>query len=101
MSDIKTIESRVLNILLEYPDTRGSDFVLYARYLQEHNPELKNVGLIYALTEAKRLKMPNYETVTRARRKVQHKIPELKPETATRRKREESEKAFREYAKER
>lgn len=97
---IKKIEERVLNILLVYPDARGSDFVLYARYLQEYNPELKDTGLIYALTEAKRLNMPNYETITRARRKVQEKLPDLKPTKTTQRRRAASERAFREYARE-
>lgn len=98
--NIQKIEERVLNILITYPDARGSDFVLYARYLQEYNPELNGVGLIYALTEAKRLNMPNYETITRARRKVQERIPDLKPPKAAQKKRAASERAFREYARE-
>lgn len=99
MKEIKKIEEKVLDILITYPDTRGCDFVLYARYIQLCNPELADVGLVYALMEAKRLKMPNYESVTRSRRRIQATHPELRPPQKISGKRAAREDLFREYAK--
>ena len=82
-----------------HPDSRMSDFVLYARYIQENNEELRNVGLIYALMEASALNMPNFESITRIRRKIQRQQPELKPPKKTQALREDREKMFREYAR--
>lgn len=99
MKKPKDIESKVMEILQKYPESRRNDFALYARYIQENNAELRDVGLIYALMQASALNMPNYESVTRARRKIQQQHPDLKPPKKTRELRGEREKMFREYAK--
>ena len=99
MKEIKRIEEKVIDILQAYPDSRSNDFVLYARYIQLCNPELAEVGLVYALMEAKRLKMPNYESVTRCRRKIQETHPELRAPRNISGKRAAREELFREYSK--
>lgn len=96
---IRKIEEKVLDILVMYPEARANDFVLYARYIQTNNPELKDVGLIYALTAAKQIGMPNYESVTRARRKIQAKCPELKAPYNVSRQRSRRRSEFEEYAR--
>lgn len=98
MSKLKIIETNVLAILMKYPESRANDFVLYALYLKEHNTELKDAGLIYALMRSKELGMPNYESITRTRRKLQHNDPNLRPPEKTAIARQESEKQFRSYA---
>ena len=98
MGRLKKIESNVYAILLKYPEARANDFVLYAMYIKENKSELKDAGLIYALMEAKKIGMPSYESVTRARRRLQQHNPELKPPKATAA-RAEKEKEYRAYAR--
>lgn len=98
MGRLKKIETNVLAVMLKYPESRGNDFVLYAMYIKENRSELKDVGLIYALMEAKKLGMPSYESITRARRKIQQHNPQLRPPEKTAAARQEKEKQFRSYA---
>lgn len=100
MAKPKDIESKVRGILVDFPESRRNDFVLYARYIQRYNAELQGVGLIYALLEASRLQMPNYESISRARRKIQQKEPELCPPEKAQKARAEKENVYRLYAKE-
>lgn len=99
MKEIKKIEERVLEILQAYPDSRSNDFVLFARYIKRFNPELEHVGIVYALMEAKRIKTPNYESVTRCRRRIQETHPELRAPKNICGKRADREEFFREYSK--
>lgn len=96
----KSVEEKVRYILLNHPETRTNDFVLYAHYILEFHPDLKNAGLLYALTHAAALGMPNYESITRARRKLQNMHHELRPTGETQERRAERERTFRSYAKE-
>lgn len=100
MKRMKDIEIKVADILYKYPESRANDFVLYALYIKENNAELSRVGLIYALMEAKKLNMPNFESITRARRKIQQRNPELKPPHKTEKIRASRELDFRKYARE-
>ena len=65
----------VREILLENPATRDDDMLLYgsflARYLIVHPDE----SFYEVCTTAKQRKIPSYESITRARRKVQEKEP--------------------------
>lgn len=97
---MKHIEGKVKRILTEHPDSRSNDFVLYAHYITTYHADLKNAGLIFALTHAAALGMPNYESITRARRKLQSLHPELNPTGGEKERRAKREKMFREYAKE-
>lgn len=99
MEKQKSIEAKVYDILEKHPDSRGDDFVLYGRYIQENFKELRYFGLIYALMRARELGMPSYEGVTRARRKIQQLNPDLRPPEKARAAREEKEREFRRYAK--
>lgn len=98
MGKLKIIETNVYAILIKYPESRANDFVLYAMYLKEHNAELKDAGLIYALMKSKELGMPNYESITRARRKLQQHNPKLRPPAKTEIERAKKENQFRSYA---
>ena len=100
MARPKETENKVRGILIDFPETRGNDFALYARYIQRYNAELQGVGLLYALLEASRLHMPNYESITRARRKIQQSTPELRPPENRRKARANEENVYRMYARE-
>lgn len=99
MGRMKNIEHNVRAVLEKYPESRGNDFVLYAMYIKENTPELATVGLIYALLEAQRLGMPSYESVTRARRKIQQFNEDLRPPEKSAKARQAKIAEFKKYAK--
>lgn len=87
-----TIESRVKQILIDYPPTKGDDLLLVYRYWQRHaniKISFRNFkDLFYA---------PSTETICRSRRRVQAKDPSLKPTKRVVRKREINEEAHVNY----
>lgn len=99
MAKLYTMENIVLEILIEYPLARKDDYFLLCMVCEKTRKEILSVPLGVALANHKTLHFPNWETVTRVRRKLQEKHPELvDPETAKKRHKEETE--YREYAKE-
>lgn len=103
MNGLIKISHIVREVLTEIPDTRNSDSYLYLKVLervaqtQETPIDLKELTVDYFLSNVKQLHFPYFETVSRARRKVQEEHPELraKPEIEeTRAKKEEQFKAF-------
>lgn len=103
MQKIKNVEKTVFEILKKCPYSRGDDYLLYYYVIGvyfERNPKLGNINRVSfasIMCDHYALGLPSYETVTRARRKLQAKHPELisKPDACRRRK---AEKVFREYA---
>lgn len=73
---IKNTETLVHQILLNVPSTRKNDFILYAYVLYKHGVDL-NMKLKDFFMGAKVLHLPAFETVSRCRRKLQEKYPEL------------------------
>lgn len=102
MQKIKSVERTVFEILKKYPYSRGDDYLLYY-FVCEKFFKLNQIGDINRISFAAvmcdhyALGIPSYETVTRARRKLQRQHPELisKPSALKRRK---AEKVFRKYA---
>lgn len=95
---LKKLEEIVLPILERDEEARNDDFHLYSEVVAATHPEFLNVTFLDALRCHKVLGLPNYESVTRVRRKLQEKHPELESERAKKhRKKEEAE--YREYAK--
>lgn len=96
--DFKNTESIVTQVLLKYPETRSDDFLLVYCVYREIN---FNVATMDRFSEVmlnhKQYGFPSFHTVTRVRRKIFQKNPELKPEKVTEF-REEKETEFREYA---
>ena len=75
MKEFNTVEQEVENLLRQYPVCRKSDKWLLVKYWQEVNGLPINVSCI---------DFDNWtaaETITRARRKIQEKIPELRADT--------------------
>lgn len=65
-------------IMIKYPDTRDDDMRLYAIVVHQKTRMPASVGFYEALYNHKRYKIPSYESVTRARRKVQEKEEALR-----------------------
>ena len=72
---LNTIESKVLNILIVNPEARDNDRLLFVEYIKRHNPDLVKRGYAEVMLSGE---LPNYEGITRARRKLQEKHPELR-----------------------
>lgn len=70
------ISKTVEEVLEKYPDTRTNDNNLILRVLTTQKGEYVNKSLAYVLIHTD----ISFESITRARRKIQRKRPELKDE---------------------
>ena len=78
-------------ILTQYAKARDDDMLLYAIVLHK-NGYVKNDEKFYdVFPKAKERGLPSYESVTRARRKVQEKEPSLRGNEYKQRKKAEEE----------
>lgn len=91
-------EEIVKPILEQHPETRSDDFLLYAEVLREYRPELTELSVIDFFVAHKDLYCPSYDSITRVRRRIQKKHPELCSERA-KAKRAKEEAQYRAYAK--
>ena len=97
MAKIRQMHEIVLGILEEYPETRDDDFKLYgqvcAKLGKDLNMEIWRFFACHALYN-----FPSFENVTRCRRRIQEKFPDLcSPEMKIIR--GEEEKEYKEYAR--
>ena len=95
MRYLKTLERTVRAILAQNEDARNDDMVLYL--------VLCNAGalpLAEIMTQYKYLGLPSFESVSRTRRKLQARYPELAGSRPVRKKRSAGEHDYRRYAKE-
>lgn len=95
MTKIKNIESKVEYLLRKKPETRVDDFVLICEFKDTF---FEGYSLIQCFLSHKELDFPSCETITRCRRKLQQKYPELAKEQIVEL-RNEKVKEFKEYAK--
>lgn len=96
-SNLYNIESRVKTLLFENPLLREDDYMLFAEYVKKYNPELAALPLSEVLTNHFDCGLPSYEGITRTRRKIQAKYPELRSVNAAHG-RAESQKEYFEYS---
>jgi len=68
---MKNYHAEVRNILIRYPATRDDDMMLYAIFCVEQGIIKSDETFYNVLCSAKKRKMPSYETISRARRKIQ------------------------------
>ena len=97
MARISKYENVVRFILLDKAATRSDDKLLYYWVLKEEGFNL-GVSLVSFLCGG--TKYPNYDSITRIRRKLQEKYPELRPPKNDQIRRQEAEEDFIEYARE-
>lgn len=96
---LKKQEDIIRPILEQCPETRGDDFLLYAEVIKEYRPELAELRVIDFFVAHKDLYCPSYESVSRVRRRLQAKYPELLSDDA-KAKRAKEEAQYLKYAKE-
>lgn len=96
----------VRSILEALPQTRDDDYLLWLNVLEISAAVdfdvtfSRRTTLHDFLADAKFSKYPHFETVSRARRKLQAKFPELKATEETRKMRAALERQYRDYAME-
>ena len=97
--DFKTIEDKVAYVLRKYPETRSDDFQLIFAVYRMIN---ENVAVMDRFSEVmlnhKQYGFPSFHSITRARRKIFEKYPELKPDSVTK-KRQELEEEYKGYSR--
>lgn len=90
----------VRDILLNNPKTRNSDHWLYFEYIKTITKDLNKFDFINIFLEPKKNNIANFETVSRARRKIQEEDREsgdmlMQAEKDVEKERREKEKEFR------
>lgn len=102
MRTLKTIESRVAEILREHPDARNDDMRLYLLVSESCIYETHGaVTFTFAdvMTNYKGYGIPCFESIRRTRQKIQAKCPELGCSPEVRRARHRMERVYSDYAK--
>lgn len=85
----------VKNIMTKYPDTRDDDMRLYAIVVHQKTKLKPDVTFYEAMYNHARYNIPSYESVTRARRKVQEQEESLRGEKYN--KRQKLKEEYRDY----
>lgn len=78
-------------IMTRYPDTRDDDMRLYAIVVHQKTRLKPDVAFYEAMYNHSRYNLPSYESVTRARRKVQEKEEALRGKKYNDRKKRQEE----------
>ena len=95
---LETLEPIVEKIMRTYPETQNNMFLLIAR-TYEALPNINvNESFIQLLLEAPIKKYPAFESITRVKRKIQEKYPEL-DNKKSRKIKKQKEKEYIEYAR--
>ena len=83
MAKIKQLESEIKGLLERYPQLRESNEKLYGAYLWNHG--IRNVAVSDFFANFLNYKVSTFASVTRTRRKLVEKFPELSPSDAKKR----------------
>lgn len=98
MNKLYKVEELVEKVLREYPDSRNDNFILIYRVYREINEDLVLRELFFqVMLYHKEYELPSFESITRARRKLQNKYPELKPTKEVQELRDKEEMTFFDY----
>lgn len=99
MNKLYKVEDIVYQVLQEVPEARKDDFVLVAEVYNKIQPLICNVSFNQVMLAHKELGLPYFESITRARRRLQNIFEELKPEQEVQDARLEEQLVYREYAR--
>lgn len=97
MKNIKKTNELVQRILLDYPDSRGSDDTLYRYVVEAINPDAANMPFCQVLLNRNEYGLPPYESVRRSRQKLQETYPMLRASKEVEEARAENEQEVRDY----
>lgn len=93
----ETIEHLVTDILLQKPSCREDDFLLICEVYKKTVPRFRNMTFAELCRSHNDVGAVAFESITRARRKVQSDNPALKSSQAVTAYRSEKEREYRNY----
>lgn len=96
---IDNVENLVKQALIKNKSARDDDHLLYIEVVYIIDPGLVNVNFMMNFKNARQLGLPPFESVSRARRKLQEKYPELRATSKVENARKEKQMEFEEYSK--
>ena len=99
MEKMKTVEEITRYILEEVEEARESDAVLYYHVCREYDEDALRIEFGDVLLGEQFLRFPKYESVSRCRRKLQAKHPELRASKECQRRRYETMTKYEAYAR--
>lgn len=97
--ELKGTTKIVKEILEQYPETRDSDDTLYLKVCGRINYNYISIPVALALSNRKDYGIPCWETVSRARRRLQRAYPELAAKPDVEAGRMLNEEIFKDYSK--
>ena len=98
MATLKKVESAVKAVLIAHPDARDDDFILINRVYQRFKFDVGSTYFDTVMSNAKKYRLPSFESITRARRKLQAEYPELRASQQEQAIRRYEQETFRDYA---
>lgn len=103
LKELKTTTDLVMDILMDCPEARNSDNVLYIKVCKvigkDKGLDIDKMSMPYFLLHLKEFGLPSIETVGRCRRKIVAWLPELAGDDAVQYGRAENEESFKRYAR--
>lgn len=99
MNKLYKVEDIVYQVLKEVPEARKDDFVLVAEVYNKIQPLINNVSFNRVMLAHKELGLPYFESISRARRRLQSIFEELRPSKEVQEARDEEQLIYREYAR--
>ena len=104
LNELKSIHEIVKDTLIEHPQARNSDNILYYYVIKyigaQKGINIETMSLPNFLLNMASYSLPSIETVGRIRRKVVEQNPELAGDNKSRESRRTNEQTFRRYARE-
>ena len=100
MRDLRKIQEIVEQCLRNYEYTRSSDRYLYYHVINILKPSLLNHSVRTFLIDGVELGYPKFDSISRIRRKLQAKYPELRAVDVVEDMRNKRKDEFEKYAKE-
>lgn len=88
---MKNYYDQVKEIMTQHPVTQDDDMKLYAQFLFQNKYVARDENFYDVLISSKKRNLPSYESITRARRKVQEQEPTLRGKRYVERQKKEEE----------
>lgn len=102
MRSLKSVEDRVITILRKNKDARNDDMKLYVMvcgsYLNNKDNDISEMPFGFVMASYKELNLPHFESVRRARQKIQSAHPELACSEEVKKARRRCEYMYAHYA---
>ncbi len=99
MDSLRNIEGKVRVILEKHPQTRNDDMLLYYFYCNKHaTVPVGGLPFEMVMKNYKAFLIPCFESIRRARQKLQAKCPELGCSVSARRVRQKQQERYKAYS---